>query len=92
MTDPLNESLAALSRIQFTAQLDSVESAVCGALDRRRQDALPASVQFGVAAAALALGLVCGLGSVTSAHHARATETQVLSDDSMAPSSRIGGA
>lgn len=92
MSNPLDNRLTALSRIDYAARLDGLEGAVWSAVERRKQDSLAPGVQIGVAAAALALGLAFGLGSVSTRHQAAASELQVLSDDSVAPSIRIGGA
>ncbi len=92
MLNPLDDRLAALSALDYEARLEGVENAVWTALEKGQRDAMPVGVRYGVAAAALALGLVFGLGSVAGRPHSPATELQVLSDDSIAPSSRIGGA
>lgn len=92
MANPLDDRLAALSVWDDEAKLDGLENAVWSALEQEKRGAMPAGMPFGIAAAALALGLVFGLGSVAGRPHSQATELQVLSDDSVAPSSRIGGA
>jgi hypothetical protein len=91
MSNPLDERLSALSRVDFEAPLAGLEGAVWQAVQRRKQNDFTPGVQLGVAAAALALGLAFGLGSVAAKPHYSAAELQVLSDDSIAPSSRIGG-
>jgi hypothetical protein len=92
MSNPLDNRLADLSRLNYEAALGGLEGAVWSALERRKREAITPGVQMGMAAAALALGLALGLGSVAVRPHSSAAELQVLSDDSIAPSSRIGGA
>jgi hypothetical protein len=92
MTDPLESGLGALGRVQYSAALDGLEGAIWTAVERRRQAGMTSSVQMGVAAAAVAIGLAFCLGVNASKPHAYASELQVLSDDSIAPSIRIGGA
>jgi hypothetical protein len=94
MLTPLDDRLQTLSRTDYDAALDGLESAVLARAERNRlKAALPSTgVQLGLAAAALAFGLVIGLSS-----GARPTvygaEVRVLSDATMlAPSMRLGGA
>ena len=92
MAASLEDGLQALSHTDYRASLDGLESAVWGAVDKRRREGMTPGVQLGVAAAAVALGLAFGLSSNVIRPHGYAFEVQVLSDDSVAPSSRIGGA
>jgi hypothetical protein len=91
MTDHLDDGLRALSQARYEATLDGLEGAIWSAVEQRRQNAMTPGLQMGVAAAALALGLAFGLGANLSKPHPYAAELQVLSDDSIAPSIRIGG-
>jgi hypothetical protein len=91
MPDQLDEGLRALSRARYEATLDGLEGAICNAVERRRRNAMSPGLQVGVAAAALALGLAFGLSTNLAKPRTYAAELQVLSDDSIAPSSRIGG-
>lgn len=94
MTRPLDDTLAELSRMDFDGQLAGIEGSILSRIDRRRRDAEGPSkgVQIGLAAAAVALGLIFGLGSASQPSK-YAAELQVLSDDSgVAPSIRLGGA
>jgi hypothetical protein len=92
MSTPLDDRLAALSRTDYQASLGDLEGAVFTALERRKRESMTAGVQLGVAAAAVALGLVFGLGSAVAKPHSDPAELRVLSDDNIAPSTRIGGA
>ena len=91
MTRTLDDGLNALSHVDYDATLDGLESAVWGAVERRKREAMTPGVQFGVAAAAIAVGLAFGLGANVVRPHGYAFETQVLSDNTVAPSILIGG-
>jgi hypothetical protein len=94
MPTPLDNRLQTLSRADYDAALDGLESAVFDSAERNRlKAALPsAGVQLGLAAAALAFGLIIGLGS-GARPGAYGSEVRVLSDATMlAPSMRLGGA
>jgi hypothetical protein len=92
MADFLDDGLRALSHVRYEASLDGLEGAIWTAVEQRRRNAMTPGMQVGVAAAALALGLAFGLGANLAKPRTYAAELQVLSDDSIAPSIRIGGA
>jgi hypothetical protein len=93
MPTTLDDRLEALSHADYAVTLDGLEGAVLDRIKRQKMQASVAatSVQFGLVAGALALGLAVGLGSsaTTSAY---GSEMRVLSDASpLTPSMRLGG-
>ncbi len=94
MPRALEDGLRALSRINYDTPLDGLESAVWSGVQQRKLGAGAAStgVQAAVAVAALALGLIVGLGAASKpSSSAYGSEVRVLSDDRLAPSIRLGG-
>ena len=95
MSVPLDDGLKALGALNLDGPLDGLEAAVLGQVERRRRDLAAASsprMQIALAAAALAIGVIVGIGSAGKPQ-AYGSENRVLSDDSgLAPSIRLGGA
>ena len=94
MPTPLDDRLKALSRVDYDVALDGLEDAVFDRAERARlKAALPSTaIQLGLAALALAFGLIIGMGS-GARPSGYGSEMRVLSDATMlAPSMRLGGA
>jgi hypothetical protein len=93
MPTTLDDRLEALSHVDYAAPLDGLEGAVFSRMKREkmRTSVAAAGVQCCLVAAALALGLVVGLGSGAKPS-VYGSEMRVLSDASMlTPSMRLGG-
>ncbi len=95
MPNTIDDHLRALSHVDYDAPLEGLENAIWTRFERDKADAAAPSmgVQLGLAAAALAMGLMIGLGSSHTGKPAGpGSEMTVLSDDSgLAPSMRLGG-